>query len=462
MNLLFCLWLLRKNWILIAGALALSVVTAGALTAVMPPTYAASVSMLVSTSNQEGGTSTAYQAALLSEQRMRSYANLLTSRRVIQAITEGGDVDRLRENVEAEAVPDTVLLRATVNDGDPHRAARLANSLSRAFARLIDDLESPARPPDGAKVSVSVVDRAQVPSRPVRPRLLVNVALGALIGVTVICGAIVVKDRLDTTIRTSQALRQATAVPVLGEIGFERGAGRHPLVVEQSGPPALIEAFHTLRANLQFTNTERRPRSLVVTSCLPGEGASFVCGNLAVVLAEAGLRVILVEGDLRQPSVSEHLKVGGRPGLTDVLAGRAEPSAAMRQREVPAGRLSVLPSGPLPANPSVLLGSPPMRPLIDELAGACDIVIINAPPLLPVTDAAVLAANCDGVLLVARFGKPRLHDMAYALDLLSSAGAHLLGTVLNFAPGRRGNARDYPTHASVEPAPNTGVLSENV
>ncbi len=462
MNLLSCLWLLRKNWLLIAGALTLSVVMAGTLTAIMPPTYAASVSMLVSTSNQEGGTSTAYQAALLSQQRMLSYANLLTSRRVVQAIADGEDVDELRRNVEAEAVPDTVLLRATVTDGDPHRAARLADSLSRAFARLIDDLERPARFPDGAKVSISVVDQAHVPSAPVRPRLLINVALGALIGVTVVGGAIIVRDRLDTTIRTSQTLRQATAVPVLGEIGYERGAGRHTLVTERNSPPILIEALNTLRTNLQFMNAERRPGSLVVTSCLPGEGASSVCSNLAVVLAEAGLRVTLVEGDLRQPSIGEHLKVGNGPGLTDVLADRAELSAAMRQQEVPAGRLSVLPSGPLPANPSVLLGSPRMRLLIDELTGACDVVIINTPPLLPVTDAATLAASCDGVLLVARCGKPRLQDMTYALDLLSSVGARLVGTVLNSAPGRRGNARDYPTRASAEPDPNTGILSADV
>ncbi|MER6173610.1 Wzz/FepE/Etk N-terminal domain-containing protein [Streptosporangium sp. NPDC001681] len=116
MNLLSCLWLLWRNWPLIAGSPALSVVTALALTAGTPPTYAANISMLVSASNQEGGTITAYQAALLSRQRMQSYANLLTSRRVIQAIAEGEDVDRLRANAEAEAVPDTVLLRATVTD----------------------------------------------------------------------------------------------------------------------------------------------------------------------------------------------------------------------------------------------------------------------------------------------------------------------------------------------------------
>lgn len=462
MNLLSCLWLLRKNWLLIAGSLMLSVMTALLLTAGTPSTYAASVSMLVSASNQERGMSTAYQAALLSQQRMQSYASLLTSRRVIQAIVKGEDVDKLRENVKAEAVPDTVLLRATVTDGDPHRAARLANSLSQAFAQLIDDLERPARSSGGAKVSISVVDQAQVPSVPIKPQLSINVALGALVGLTVIGGAIILKDRLDTTIRTPQALRQVTTVPVLGEIGHERGARRNPLITEQSSPSTRAEAFNTLRTNLQFMNAEHRPRSLVVTSCLSGEGVSSVCSNLAIVLAEAGLQVTLVDGDLRRPSIGEYLKISNRPGLTDVLVGRAGTSAVMRQRDVPAGRLSILPSGPLPTNPSVLLGSPRMRLLIDELVGTCDIVIIDTPPLLPVTDAATLAASCDGVLLVAGCGRPRRQDMAHALDLLSSVGARLVGTVLNFAPDRRGNARDYPSCVPVEPDLDTVPFARDV
>ncbi|MGW4421168.1 polysaccharide biosynthesis tyrosine autokinase [Streptosporangium sp. NPDC004631] len=455
MNLLSYLWLIRKNWPFITGTLALSIVAALALTAVMPPAYAASVSMMVSASNQEGGTVTAYQAALLSQQRMQSYANLLTSRRVLQAIAGGGDVEKLRKNIVAEAVPDTVLLRATVTDGDPHRAAQLADSLSRAFAELIDDLERPAQYPDGARVSVSVVDRAQVPSAPVRPRLPVNVALGALIGLVVAGGTIIARDLLDTTIKTHEGLRQATGVPVLGEIGYEQSARRYPLITGRDRPSTRAEAFNTLRTNLQFMDAEHRPRSLVVISCLPGEGVSSVSGNLAVTLAEAGWRVTLIDGDLRRPSVGDYLEVGDRPGLTDVLAGRAEAPTVTRRWDGPTGRLSVLPSGPLPANPSVLLSSPPMRLLIDELAGACDIVIVDTPPLLSVTDAAALAAICDGTLLVAGYGGPCRQDIARALDLLSAVGARLVGTVLNAVPNRRDDARDYTARAPAEPGLTT-------
>ncbi|MEV7004914.1 polysaccharide biosynthesis tyrosine autokinase [Streptosporangium sp. NPDC051022] len=452
MNLLSCLGLVWKNRRFVAGALVLSVVTALVLTAVTVPTYAASVSMLVSASNQEGGTITAYQAALLSQQRMQSYANLLTSRRVVRAVAGEGDVEELRKRIEAEAVPDTVLLRATVTDDDPRRAAYLADSLSRAFARLIDDLECPAQCPDGAKVSVSVVDRAEVPVTPISPRPLVNVGLGALIGLVVTVGAIIVGDRLNTTIRTPEGLREAAGVPVLGEIGHERAARPYPLIAGRGEPLPQAEALHTLRANLQFMETGHRPRSLVVTGCLPGEGASSVCAALAAVLAEAGWRVTLVDGDLRRPSLGAYLGVGDRPGLTDVLAGRVETAAATRRWDGPSGRLAVLPSGPLPASPSVLLGSGRMRLLIDELAGACDLVIVDTPPLLSVVDAAALAANCDGALLVARHGVPRQQDLARAVGLLSSVGARLLGTVLNFAPAHRADARDYTARAPVDPA----------
>lgn len=178
-----------------------------------------------------------------------------------------------------------------------------------------------------------------------------------------------------------------------------------------------------------------------MTSSLPGEGKSSTASNLAIALTQAGWRVILVDADLRRPRIPDYLGIEGGVGLTDVLIERAELSEVIQSW----GRddLSVLPSGPVPPNPSELLGSQQMLRLLTRLTDEYDMVIIDAPPLLPVTDAAALAAVCDGALLVARFGKSRREHLARAVDLLASVNARLLGSVLNFAPMRGGDAYGY-------------------
>ncbi|GAA2895360.1 polysaccharide biosynthesis tyrosine autokinase [Streptosporangium fragile] len=433
MDLLYYARLMRRNWPLILLSLVLAVGTALVVTANTPPKYVATISMLVSGHDREGSLSTAYQAGMLSAQRVHSYANLLSSRRVVSQITEPENVGRVQANITAEAVPGTVLLRATVTDTDPERAAGLANALGARFAELINQIERPT-PGSRPTVKVTVVDQASVPGAPISPRPMVNLLMAVLIGSLSAVAVIVVRDRLDTTVKSSDALQQASGSSTLGVIGYERDARRHPLILRDQGRSSRSEAFRSLRTNLQFIGVDRKPKSLVVTSCLPAEGKSSTSANLAITLAQAGWRVILVDGDLRRPSIPGYLGLEGTTGLTDVLIDRANLDDVIQTWGEPG--LAVLPSGQVPPNPSELLGSAGMRQVLDRLTAAYDMVIIDAPPLLPVTDAATLAAICDGALLVARHGKTRREHIAHAAQLLSSINARVVGTVLNFAPSR--------------------------
>ncbi|GHH64240.1 chromosome partitioning protein [Streptosporangium violaceochromogenes] len=433
MEALYYVRLAGRNWLLILLALIAAVAAALVVTANTPPRYVASISMLVSGQNREGGLTTAYQAGMLSAQRVTSYATLLTSRRVVGQITDPADVHRLQGDITAEAVPDTVLLRATVADPDPARAARLANALGDAFIRLIDQIERPT-PESRPSVKVTMVDRAEVPGAPISPRPLVNVALASLTALLASAGWLILRDRLDTTIKTSEALRQVSNSSVLGVIGYERDARRHPLIVRDRGRSHRSEAFRSLRTNLRFIGVDHRPRSLVVTSCLPGEGKSSTSANLAITLAQAGWRVLLVDGDLRRPSIPGYLGIEGAVGLTDVLIDKARLEDVVQSWNEP--NLSVLPSGRIPPNPSELLGSQGMRQILTRLTEDYDMLIVDAPPLLPVTDAATLAAICDGTLLVARYGKTRREHVTRAVDLLSPVNARVVGSVLNFTPAR--------------------------
>ncbi|MGI5287049.1 polysaccharide biosynthesis tyrosine autokinase [Nonomuraea polychroma] len=440
-DLLYYVRFARRNWLLILLSLVVGVTSAVMVTKNTPPTYAASITVLVSAHDKETSTVAAYQAILLSQQRVKSYADLLTSRRLLSQIAGNEEeIARLQENITSEAVPGTVLLRAKVTDTDPVHAAHLANALGARFSEMIDEIERPD-PRSRPTVKVTVVDQAKVPQEPISPRPVVNLMLGALIALFVAVASLVLRDRLDTTIKTSEVLQKRSKSSTLGIIGYERDARRHPLIVRRKGCSSRAEAFRSLRTNLQFIGVDRQPKSLVITSCMPDEGKSSVSSNLAITLAQAGWRAILVDGDLRRPRIPKYLGIEGAVGLTDVLIGKARLGEVIQTWGEPG--LFVLPSGQVPPNPSELLGSRMMREVLEQLTGDYDIVIIDAPPLLPVTDAATLAAVCDGVMLVARYGKTREEHILDATEQLSSINARILGTVLNFVPAKATHYRGY-------------------
>ncbi|WP_169945908.1 polysaccharide biosynthesis tyrosine autokinase [Microbispora sp. H11081] len=455
MELLHHVRLIRAHWPLLLVSLLAGTGVAFAITTQATPRYVAGITMLVSAHDPDGSLSTALQAGTLSQQRVQSYAALLTSRRVVARIAPSADVRELRDAITATPVPNTSLLRVTVADSDPARAARRADALGSVFIRLIDEIERPdAKSPP--TVRVTVVDSAEVPDVPVSPRPVVNLALGALIALFTAIGGIVLRDRMDTTVKTVDALREITGSSTLGVIGYEREARRHPLIVHGQGRSPRAEAFRSLRTNLQFIGVDRQPKSLVVTSCLPDEGKSSTSVNLAITMAQAGWRVILVDADLRRPSVPHYLGIEGGTGLTDVLIERARLDDVVQTWGQPG--LSVLPSGRIPPNPSELLGSRGMRSVLARLTEEYDIVIVDAPPLLPVTDAAALGAICDGALLVVRHGKTRREQVVRAGELLASINARLVGTVLNCAPSKRsgdyyGYGYDSADHETAPEAP---------
>jgi capsular exopolysaccharide synthesis family protein len=216
---------------------------------------------------------------------------------------------------------------------------------------------------------------------------------------------------------------------------FDPEAGR-------DGPGfAVAEAMRTLRTNLQFMDVDNPPRTIVVTSPLPGDGKSTIACNLALMLAAGGSRVVLVDGDLRRSKVAQTMGVSSSAGLSDVLAGRAD-VADVLQRSPQSPNLDVLAAGGAPPNPSEVLGSARMKALLTELSEH-SIVIIDAPPLIPVTDGAVLAHQADGALLVVSVGKTTYDLVEKALDTLRKARGRALGVVLNKVPLKGADASPY-------------------
>jgi capsular exopolysaccharide synthesis family protein len=245
---------------------------------------------------------------------------------------------------------------------------------------------------------------------------------------------------LDTRIRTPQDVEPVTDAPLIGAIAFDPKAKERPLIVHADPLSPRAESFRALRTNLQFLDMGGR-NSFVITSSVPSEGKSTTTINLAIALADAGKRVALLDTDLRKPKVAEYLGIEGGAGLTDVLIGRARVGDVMH----PWGQRSmyVLPAGKIPPNPSELLGSEQMATLLEVLERDFDVVLCDAPPLLPVTDAAILARAMSGALVVVSAGRTNRHQLLGAIDALQTVGAKVAGVVLSMVPTRGPDAYAY-------------------
>ncbi|GAB6901640.1 tyrosine-protein kinase domain-containing protein [Kineosporia succinea] len=428
------LHVLRRQWLVVLLLAALGLGAAWAYTSRQVRTYSATTQMFVGiTGDGQDSVSQMSQGSTFVQQRIKSYADVVTSPKVLEEVRSTYGVPVSASQISVTAPTDTVLLEITVTDTVPDRAKVIADGIAARFPNYVAMLERlPGQ--SGSPVRLSVVEDAQVPTSPVSPRVPLNLALGLLVGLGLGIGAAVLRDALNTSVSGVSDIEKLTGAVPLGVVPFDAGTSRQPLVdADEQG--ARAEAFRTLRTNLQFADVDSPPRVIVVTSPLPNEGKSTSACNLALTLALGGARVVLVDGDLRKPSVGQYLGISSGAGLTTVLAGRHD----LRDVVTVYGRdtLAVLPSGPTPPNPSELLGSQQMADLLATLADHYDVVVVDAPPLLPVTDAAVLAAAADGAVLVLRHGKTRKEDANRALQALDAVNAKLLGSVLNFAPQRK-------------------------
>lgn len=426
--------LLRARWLLITVCALLGLGAAFAATAMTTPLYRSSTTVFVSAGDADSSLGSAYTGSLLSQQRVKSYVDVAKSRPVAQAV-----VDALGLPISAGAVVgkfsvtaplDTVLLEMSVVDPDPEQAQQIATAWVKEFSAEVQRIEQTGT--GGAPLfKVSVVEPASLPSAPFSPRVPVNLALGLLVGLAVGVGSAVLLETLDTRVKTVDDLVGSAGAPLLGALGQDSAMPERPLAVRERPHSPASEAYRAVRTNLQFVDVDRRPRSIVVTSAIPQEGKSTTAANLAIALAEAGTAVALVEGDLRRPSLAEMFGLLREGGLTDVLIGRSTIGEVI-QPWGNTGRMWVLTAGSLPPNPSELLGSHHMQKVLRDLEREA-VVIIDAPPLLPVTDAAVLAAQAGGAILVGALGRVRREQVEQAVDRLESVGGRILGVVANRA-----------------------------
>ncbi|TFC24401.1 polysaccharide biosynthesis tyrosine autokinase [Cryobacterium sp. TMT1-3] len=436
--------ILRKSWVLIVLCTLVAVGAASAYSILQTPQYSATSKVFVSTQSS-GSTADLAQGNNFSVARVKTYSALVTTPIVLLPViaSQGLAVpaDALAEKVVASAQLDTSIIEITVTDTDPVRAADTANAVSASLTLVVEDIETPDTADAASPVKLTRAQEASVATVPVSPNVPLNIALGALVGLALGVGIAVLRETLETRIRNTRDVEQLTDLPILGGIVFDPKANDRPLIVHVDPRSPRAESFRTLRTNLQFLDVGRVERSFVITSSIESEGKSTTGANLAIALADAGSRVLLVDADLRRPKVADYMDIEGAVGLTDVLIGRADLADVIQPWGK--GQLFVLPAGHVPPNPSELLGSTRMTQLIVEFNRAFDVVLFDAPPLLPVTDAAVLAKNVGGALVVVAAGRTHKNQLTGAIAALGNVGAPISGLVLTMLPTSGPDAYGY-------------------
>lgn len=438
----------RKSWLLI---LASTLVVTG-LTAVwsmiQTPSYKATAQLYVSVRTGDSSIGEMQQGTSWARQAVTSYVDVVGTSIVMDRVSAelGGEPtsSELTSAVSASSPSNTVLINVSAVNEDPELAARIANTTSSVFSDVVmNQLEKPSEG-SPARVQVDIVQPAKVPGSAESPNVKRNLALGVLLGLSLGFGLAVLRSVLDTRIRTRADIASITDDPVLGRIVFDPDASTRPLLVQDDPTSPRAEAYRSFRTNLQFLRVEGNPRSFVFTSAGPAEGKSTTAANLAIAIAQAGSTVCLVDGDLREPRVADLMGIEGGVGVTDVLIGRAELGEALQGWGQP--NLFILPAGHRPPNPSELLGSSEMQELLENLKTQFDYVIVDAPPVLVVTDAALIAKEVSGALMVAASGVVRKDPFNEALMAMDRIDARVLGIVMTMVPVSGSYAYGYTSY----------------
>jgi tyrosine-protein kinase len=424
---------LRRRWAYIVGGVVLGFVVAGGVIWASTPTYTGTAQVFISTPTVNATATDLAQGSTFTRQQVNTYARLVTTPLVLEPVLDdlqlGISVGELAGRVSAAAPVNTSLVSVTARDTDRDTAAAITNAVADSLVTVIPQLEQAS---DGspAPVRATVIEPAQPPARPASPNVPLLLALGMVVGLAGGVGAALLRDRTDTVIRDRRDIARISTAPVLGSIPVEPRRGHR---AGSAGPrlgASTSEAFRHLRTALLALEPSRG--AFVVTSSVPQEGKTMVAAHLAMAVATAGSRVLLVDANMRGPRRQDDEAAG----LSELLSGRAALEDVVRPWPG-IGNLDHLAAGTIPPNPSELLETRRMEQLLDEVRNLYDLVLVDAPPLLPFTDGAVLARLADGVIVVVGRDRVDQEDLLDACTTLDGVRATPLGFIINLAPSQR-------------------------
>jgi len=444
------LMVLRRRWLTVILLIVLALGVAAGITFTRTPMYESKAQVLLTV--DVSNASDSYATYFTVTQRATTYAKVANStelaEQVIDQLGLNMTAEKLSSRISAEVVEATSLIEIKIKDEDPRDAQKIASVFTEQYTDYVQNLEQLT----GGEKSVQLkqTDQPTYNRDKVSPTTLLNFIVAGMIGLLLGIGLAVARELLDRTIRTADHVAELTESPVLASIGFDGDIRSAPLLTDLGGFAARTEAFRLLRTNLQFIDLDHQPRCLVITSAVPGEGKTMTSTNLAVALAQTGRNTLIIDADLRRPRVATTLGLDPAIGLTTALVGKTEIHDAIQVHE--ASGLHVLASGAKPPNPTEILQSKITHDLIRRLRSSYDMVIIDAPPLLPVADASVLAKLADGVIVVVRHAKTTKDQVNEAINRLNQVGARLYGVVVNMVAKRAVGSYYYYYYEETAPS----------
>lgn len=354
-------------------------------------------------------------------------------RQVLAARRKEDELKRLQNEQSLEVREyNTVAAQFEKLNDELERAKRDFNSLDEKIRQF-------SRAENATGLNVSPVESAVISRLPIEPDTSTSLSYALILGAILGSGLAFLRDWMDQRLQSAEEIKQALGVPVLGAVPHISGSvtpSQRGLYIHNEPMSDVAEAYRTVRTAVYFGNDGVVPKTILITSPAPGDGKTTLASNLAIAMAQAGNRILLLDADFRKPTQHKIFEIDKKIGLSNVLAGASTLAEAIHHSRVPG--LDILPCGPIPANPSEILNSQTFADMLEELAGQYDHVLLDSPPVMPVTDARILAASCDATVLALRSHRTTLKGAVYTRDILHAVGSQVLGVVVNDIPRRRG------------------------
>lgn len=440
-------WLaLRIRWPLIVALTVLGGILGYAVAQLQPDVYRTQTSVVVIPARGDS-TTELVQGSNYVQGLVQTYAVVATSPAVLDPVIADLGLKTtaraLARQITVESPLNTTVLNVAVVGGDPDQIVEISDAVAGQLAVAVEDL-APETSAAASAVRVESISSAPRPDNPIAPNDRLFALVGALIGLLAGAAFALLRRLLASRIVSREDIADVTDLPMLGEIHASASGATLPSTVRDAGSSLVAESVRGVAAALRFANVDGDTQVVLVTSADASEGKSSVSLALSQIIAEQGQRVLLIDADLRRGSIAELTGLEGAVGLTTVLVGDVTEDEAIHSWGSP--NLSVLARGAIPPNPGQLLASEHLKQLVAKARLHFDIIIIDSPPVLAVSDALWLAPSADGIVIVTRYRWTKRDALARAIAELEPARTRILGVVLNGA--RRGSSSVYYTPAT--------------
>ncbi len=393
----------------------------------------------------------------------RNLAQQLERFTSVKASLESELTELEAELIKAESTLETEIKKENPDQTAISQANENLLRLRETHSRVLRSLEDIHLAEVNNLTNIIIDEFARPPRTPIKPRVMANTFIAAATGALLAMGIVFLIEYLDDTVKSPQEIEKGTGLTTLGNIRMMKKveSPADALVVSMEPRSPSAEAYRQIRTNIQFASVDRQIKTLLVTSANIGEGKSTVAANLSIALSQSGKRVILVDTDMRRPTLHRLLEVDGSKGLSNLIVRGREDSQIIKNTLIP--NLSLIPSGRLPPNPAELLGSERMKEVVKWLQQQADYVVFDSPPLLAVTDAAVLSHLVDTTIIVVSSADTRYPAFTTAIKQIESLGSHIAGVILNKVPHSKNNGYYYYYYhqSSYEPEAIKNVNGQN-